>query len=100
MRWAGPEPLPQLIGQVWCETSCRYRTVFLTIIDGQAHNLRAAQGMRLLQDRVEYRREFTGRGIDDTQDFRGSGLLFQRLAGLGQEPRILHRDNDLRSKIL
>ena len=61
MLWAGPEPLPEPTGQAWCETSCRYRAVFLTVIDSQAPDLCAAQGMRLFQYRVEYRREIARR---------------------------------------
>src|SRR5262249_12696310 len=61
MRWAGQEALPQPIGKACFETSCRYRAVFLTVIDGQAPNLRAAQGMRLFQYRVEHRRKIAGR---------------------------------------
>src|SRR5215470_17468576 len=99
MRWTGPEPLPQLIGQAWCKTSCRYRAVFLTVIDSQAPNLRAAQGMRLFQDGVEHRGEIARRRIDDPQDLRSRRLLLQRLASLGDEPCIFHRDHRLRREI-
>jgi len=56
--------------------------------------------MRLLQNRVEYRREVAGRGIDDPQYFSGRGLLFQCFTRLGQQPRVLHRDHRLRREVL
>ena len=56
--------------------------------------------MRLLQHRVEHRREVAGRGIDDPQHLGGRGLLLQRLARLGDQPRVLHRDDRLRREIL
>ena len=55
---------------------------------------------RLFQHRIEHWREVAGRGIDDLQYFGGRGLLFQRFARLGQEPRILHRDYRLRRELL
>jgi hypothetical protein len=54
----------------------------------------------LLQDRVEYRGEIAGRGIDDAQYLGGPGLLLQRFAGLVDEPRVLHRDHRLRREVL
>ena len=39
--------------------------------------------MRLLQDRIEYRREIAGRGIDDLQHLGSRGLPPQRLVALG-----------------
>ena len=56
--------------------------------------------MRFFQDRIEDRRQVAGRGIDDPEHFGGGGLLFQGLARLGQEPRILHRDDRLRREVL
>ena len=56
--------------------------------------------MRLLQYCVEHRGEIAGRGVDDLQYLGGRGLLLQRLARLGQEPRILHGDHRLRREIL
>src|SRR5215831_3522815 len=66
----------------------------------QAAQCRAAKIVCLLQYRVEYRREVAGRGIDDAEYLRSSGLLLQGLARLGQQPRVLHRDDRLRRKIL
>src|SRR5262245_13292546 len=49
---------------------------------------RIAQSQRLVEHRVEYRCEITGRGIDDLQYLGGRSLLLQCLVRLGQEPRI------------
>ena len=56
--------------------------------------------MRLIKDCIEHRREIAGRGIDDPQHIGGRGLLLQRLARLGQEPRVFHRNDRLRREIL
>ena len=59
-----------------------------------------AQPCGALDHGVEHRRELAGRGIDDLQHLGGCGLLLQGLARLGQEPRVLHRDDRLRGEIL
>ena len=56
--------------------------------------------MRLFEHRVEHRRQIAGRGVDDLQYLGGRGLLLQRLALLGDQPRILHRDHRLRGEVL
>jgi hypothetical protein len=56
----------------------------------------AAKVMRLFQYCVEHRGEVAGRGVDDLQYFGGCRLLLQCLARLGQEPRVLHRNDRLR----
>src|SRR5262245_65154509 len=61
---------------------------------------RLAEPDRSLEHRVEHRCEVAGRGIDDLQYLGGRGLLLQRLARLGQEPRVLHCDNRLRREVL
>src|SRR5207244_691989 len=43
--------------------------------------------------------EVAGRRIDDLQYPGGRGLLLQRLARLGQQPRVLHRDYRLRGEV-
>jgi hypothetical protein len=37
---------------------------------------------------------------DELMTFRGGGLLFESLARLGQEPRVLHGDDRLRGEVL
>ena len=55
---------------------------------------------RSFEHYFEHWGEIAGRGIDDLQDLGGCGLLFQGFARLGQEPRILHRDDRLRREVL
>ena len=59
-----------------------------------------AEGVRLFQYRVEQWGEVTGGAVDDLQDLRSRGLLLERVAGLGDQPRALHRDHSLRGEIL
>ena len=59
-----------------------------------------AQPHCLFQHRVEHRREIAGRGVDDLQHLGGRGLLLQCLARLGDQPRVLHRDDRLRGEVL
>ena len=59
-----------------------------------------AQPRRSLDHCLEHRREIAGRGIDDAQHLGRRGLLLQRLARLGDEPRVLDRDDRLRREIL
>ena len=56
--------------------------------------------MCFLQDRVEYRGKVAGRAVDDAEHLCGRGLLLQCLARLGQQPRILNRDDRLRGEVL
>ena len=46
--------------------------------------VRAAECVRLVQDRFEYPRKVAGRGIDDLEDFGRGGLLFQGLGEFGR----------------
>ena len=61
---------------------------------------RAADAQRLVQYSVEHRREVAGRAVDDPKHLGGRGLLLQRLACLGDQPRVLHRDDRLGGEIL
>ncbi len=54
-----------------------------------------AQPVRLLQDRVEHRREVAWRRIDYLQYLRGRRLPLERLALFGEQPRILDGDHGL-----
>ncbi len=58
-----------------------------------------AQADRPFEHRVEHRPEIAGRGVNDPQDLGGRGLLIERLACLGDEPRIFHRDHRLGGEI-
>ena len=70
------------------------------IVGRKARRSGFAQPHRLLQHRVEHRREVAGRGVDDLQYLGGRGLLLQGLARLGHQPRVLHRDDRLRGEVL
>src|SRR5437764_5476891 len=78
----------------------RRRTDMLTIISPKAGEIGLAEAHALLEHRVEDGCEIARRGVDDAKDFGGRGLLFQRFARLGNESRVLHRDDRLRRKIL
>ena len=69
-------------------------------IDEQLSEGRLAQPHRLFQHRIEHRRQIAGRGIDHLQHLGGRGLLLQRLALFGDQPRILHRDHRLCGEVL
>jgi hypothetical protein len=71
----------------------------LAIVGAKDPVICLAEASRLFKKRVEDRGEVAGRGIDNLQDLRGRGLLLQRLARLGQEPRVLHCDDGLRREI-
>src|SRR5215469_11199296 len=58
----------------------------------------AAQKHRLFDYRVKHGSEIAGRRIDNLQHLGGRSLLLQGLAGFGDEPRILHRDDRLVGK--
>src|SRR6516162_655260 len=76
------------------------RPHFLAVIELQAAVSDRAKAVRLLQDRVKYWREISGRGIDDLQHLGGRGLSVQRFLLLGQQPRVLDGDYGLRSEVL
>src|SRR5580704_3550017 len=52
----------------------------LAIEQKQAPERRATQRVRLVQNRLEYGAEITGRRVDHAQHLGGRGLLLQRLA--------------------
>jgi hypothetical protein len=93
-------PLPQNISEFVRHGVGRDGMQLLAVVELQASMSGAAKGVCLFQHCIEYRRELAGRGVDDLQYFGGRGLLLQRLARLGQEPRILHCNHRLRRKIL
>jgi hypothetical protein len=56
---------------------------------------RFAQTHRVVQNRVEHRREIAGRGIDDLQYLGGRSLLLQCLARFDNEPCVFYCDDGL-----
>src|SRR5215469_1691394 len=75
-------------------------TGFLAVNNGHEAERRSAQPHRLVEHRVKHRGEIAGRRIDDAEHLGGRGLLFESLAGFGNEPRILYRYDRLRCKVL
>ena len=73
-------------------------TEVFAIVKFQRALCAVAKLMRLFQDRLEHWLEITRRGVDDAENFGSRGLALQSLARLGQEPRILHRDDRLIGK--
>jgi hypothetical protein len=69
-------------------------------VHGELAERRVAYSHSLFEHRIEDRREVAGRGIDDPKHLGGRNLLLQRLARLGDQPRVLHRDHRLRRKVL
>ncbi len=73
----------------------RNRPEMFTVEHHQRTLGRATEVVRLLENRVEHRRQIAGRGVDHLQHLGGCGLLIQRLTLLGQQPGILDRDHRL-----
>jgi hypothetical protein len=84
----------------WRDAALSSGVEALSVVCIERAKRRPAQPHRLLKQRIEHWREITRRSIDDLQHLRSGGLLLQRLARLGQEPRILHRNDCLRGEVL
>ena len=94
-RGGEDDPFAQPLSQVFRIAVGRSRAKKLAVEQKQAPERRAAQRVRLVQNCLEYRGEISGRRVDDAQNLGGRGLLLQRLARLGQQPRILDCDDRL-----
>src|SRR6516162_1824532 len=70
-------------------------TVRPAIIAEEIAEWRLAKPNGLFEYRVEYRAEVTRRGVDDLQHLSDGCLLLQGLARLGNEARVLDRDDRL-----
>jgi hypothetical protein len=64
--------------------SCGDRSDLPTVVGRQKPELRLAEAHRPFEYCIEYRREITGRGIDDLQDLVGRSLLLQKLVAFGE----------------
>ena len=73
--------------------------ILLAIENPQIAKRRFSDMHSLFEQRVEHWRKVAGRRIDDLQYLSGCGLLLQGLAGLGQKPRVFHRNDRLRREI-
>jgi hypothetical protein len=92
--------LAQRLRQVFRIAVGRSRAKKLAVEQKQAPQGRAAERMRFVQNSLEHGSEVTRRRIDDLEDLRGRGPLFERLARLGDQPRVFHCDDRLRGEIL
>ena len=72
----------------------------LAVIDVEMAERSLAETHSLFENCVKNRAKVAGRGIDDLQHLGGRGLLLQRLARLGDEARVFHRDDRLRREVL
>src|ERR1051326_5213283 len=95
--WAlGPrrDRLAQQLRQRAFNPAHRYCPEGAAFMKLQAAKCDAAEVVGFLQDRVEYRGEIAGRGIDDAQDLGGGGLLVERLREFGGA--VAHRSEERR----
>ena len=98
---AGPKAIPNQLAELYRRrVLCCNPPKKFAVIGKQRTAFSAAQTVRLIQDRVKYRRQVARRGIDDTQHLSRRGLLLQRLAGFVDQPRVLHCDDRLGGEIL
>ena len=85
--WRGVKAGFQHGGETLRDAAYSNRLEMTAMDDHQRTESGLAQGMRLLQDRVENRREVAARGIDDTQNLCGRGLLCERLVAFDRARR-------------
>src|SRR6516165_12391307 len=78
----------------------RNRAELCTVVELQASVGDATKAVRLLQDRVEYWREISGRRIDDLQHLGGRSLSLQGFLGLVEQACVLKCNYCLRSETL
>ena len=77
-----------------------HRDETIAVKGREAAECRFAQRCGLLQHHIEHRGEVAGRGVDDLQYLGSRSLLLQGLACLGQQSRVLHRNDGLLREIL
>src|SRR5262245_54082735 len=87
---------PQICHSLWRGSSPGHSVKALAVPSYHRAERSLAEPCRLLQHRLEHWLKIAGRGIDDLQYLGGRCLLFQSLARLGDQPRVLHRDDRLR----
>src|SRR5262249_21751807 len=76
------------------------RAELAPVVELQASLGDAAKAVRLFQDGLEYRRDISGRRIDDLQDLGGRDLPLQRFLGLVEQPGVFDGDHRLGSERL
>ena len=91
--------LPLLIGNVAVTMDSGFDVKQFAVVAQKVAEGGAGQPKCFFQDRLEDRREIAGRRIDDLQHLGGRGLLLERFAYFGDQPRVLHRDHRLRREV-
>src|SRR6516225_6011854 len=95
-----PDALSQPAGERLRYAMTRDSAEVLAVVKKQASEFGPAEGVRLFKYRIKHRGKIAGRGVDDLQYLGGCGLLFQCLARLGDQPRVLHCDDRLCGEVL
>src|SRR5204863_32978 len=95
--WAS---LPNVLRRFWIAAKHRNGMKQFTVEGAKRPECSIAKFHRLLDNRIEYRRKVARRRVDDPQHLGGRGLLLQRLARLGDQPRVLHRYHGLGGEVL
>ncbi len=95
MKMSGAIGLAHQCGMLFGEAMRGDRAEILAVVGRQAADNGVHRPVRLVQDRVENRRQIARRSVDDLQHLSGRGLLFQRLPLPGQQPRVLDRNHRL-----
>ena len=95
------KPSSELIGECLWHDPNRYGTKFLAVISCIDSRKSTSQSrVRLFEHRSNTGARSPGEELMTPQDLGGRGLLFQCLARLGDQPRVLHRDDRLRREVL
>src|SRR5215475_12229455 len=89
------ETLSCLVRKRLGKAMCCYGVELLTVVEAQAAVPNLAKRARLFENGIENRLEVPRRRIDDLQHLGGRGLLIQCFTRLGEQPRVLHRDDRL-----
>src|SRR6266849_5186741 len=98
--WQRSSGLLKELDKRWRGTALRDPAKELAVNPCEVTEARLTQPHSLFEHRVEDRREVAGRRVDDPQDLGGCGLLVESLARLGDQPRVLDRDDGLGREIL
>ena len=91
---------PQQLHHRLREAAYRDAAEFTAVPKLQAAGGSGAQCVSFFDDRVEHRGKVAGRRVNDAEHLGRRGLLLQGFARLGDQSRVLHRNDRLRRKIL
>ena len=76
-RWTRSYYPPEVLDNVGARSLPRYLVKIFTVVQEQNPELRLAQAHRIIQDRIEHRREIVRRSAYHAQDLRRCSLLFE-----------------------